>query len=475
MEFVTLEELVPKDHLLRQIDAAIDFSFIYDKVEKYYSSDNGRPPIDPVLLFKMLFIGYFFGIRSERRLEKEVQVNMAYRWFLGLGLRDQVPDHSTFSYNRNKRFKNTDVCQEIFDEIVLRAMELKMASGKTLYTDSTHLKANANKNKYDKKEIKKSTKSYLDELEKDVEQDRAERGKKALKPKKSEPEKKTIKVSKTDPDAGYMVRDGKPKGFFYLDHRTVDGANNIITDVHVTPGNVHDSVPYLDRLDRQRDRFGFKIKAVGIDAGYATAPICKGLVDRGIYGCIPYRRPMGKKNGLRKRDFVFDEANNCYLCPKNHVLKYSTTTREGYREYKSNPTVCRNCPLLSQCTTSKNHTRVLTRHIWEEYREQIDEHRFEDRGKAIYKRRKETVERSFADAKELHKHRYATLRSLAKVREQCLLSAACQNIKKIALLLARRGRKRLDSLISALMKPHIVLSAHIFAPVFNIQKIRTAA
>jgi transposase len=137
MEFVTLEELAPKDHLLCEIGAAIDFSFIYDKVEKHYCSNNGRPPVDPVLLFKMLFIGSLFGIRSERQLENEVQVNMAYRWFLGLGLRGRVPDHSTFSYNRNNCFKNTEVCQEIFDEIVLQALALKMASGRTLYADST--------------------------------------------------------------------------------------------------------------------------------------------------------------------------------------------------------------------------------------------------------------------------------------------------------------------------------------------------
>ena len=475
MEFVTLEELVPKDHLLREIDAAIDFSFIYDKVEMHYCANNGRPPVDPVLLFKMLFIGYFFGIRSERRLEKEVQVNMAYRWFLGLGLRDRVPDHSTFSYNRNNRFKNTDVCQEIFDEIVLQALGLKMASGRTLYTDSTHLKANANKNKFDKQEVEKSTRSYLAELDKDIEQDRAEHGKKPLKPKEAKPEKKTIKVSKTDPDAGFMVREGKPKGFFYLDHRTVDSANNIITDVHVTPGNVHDSVPYLDRLDRQCERFGFKINAVGIDAGYANAPICKGLVDRDIYGCIPYRRPMGKKNGLSKRDFVYDKANDCYLCPNDHVLKYSTTTREGYREYKSNPSICRNCPLLSKCTASKNNTRVLIRHIWEEYREQIEEHRFEDRGKAIYKRRKETVERSFADAKELHKHRYATLRGLAKVREQCLLSAACQNIKKIARLLARRRAKGPDGHISTWKRLKTILYAPFCDLTFSARLTHIAA
>jgi transposase len=437
LELICIEELVPADHLLRKIDKTINFSFIYKKVEPLYCAHNGRPPVDPVRLFKMLFIGYLFGIRSERRLEQEIKVNTAYRWFLGLGLRGRVPDHSTISRNRQDRFEGTGVYQEIFDEIVLQAMKHKMVDGQTLYSDSTHLKASANKNKYEKQLVEKSTRSYLAELDEAVEQDREEHGKQPLKPQAEEPAHKEIKVSTTDPDSGYMVRDGKPKGFFYLDHRTVDAKHSLITDVHVTPGNVHDSVPYLERLDRQRERFGFEVEAVGLDAGYFTASICKGLVDRDIYGVMPYVRPGGTKGMLKKSNFVYDEHHDCYLCPEAQVLEYSTTNRDGYREYKSNPQLCGECPRLKECTQSRNCTKVITRHVWEEAKEQIIEHRYEERGKRIYKRRKETVERSFADAKELHGHRYARMRGLAKVGEQCLLSATAQNIKKIALILSR--------------------------------------
>jgi transposase len=156
LELVSIETLVPRDHLLRKINKVIDFTFIYEKVEHLYCADNGRPPIDPVMLFEMLLIGYLFGIRSERRLEKEIQINTAYRWFLGLGLRGRVPDHSVISRNRNERFTGTDVYQQIFDEIVLQAMKRKLIDGKTLYTDSPHLKANANKNKYEKKLVEQS-------------------------------------------------------------------------------------------------------------------------------------------------------------------------------------------------------------------------------------------------------------------------------------------------------------------------------
>ena len=147
-DYISIDELVPDNHLLRKIDKYIDFSFIYNKVKPYYCEDNGRPPIDPVMLFKMLFIGYLYGIRSERQLEQEIQVNVAYRWFLGLGFKDKVPDHSTISYNRHGRFKDTPIFQEIFDEIVRSAINHKMVGGKVLFSDSTHLKANANKKKF---------------------------------------------------------------------------------------------------------------------------------------------------------------------------------------------------------------------------------------------------------------------------------------------------------------------------------------
>lgn len=217
-------------------------------------------------MFKLLFIGYLFGVRSERQLMREVQVNVAYRWFLDLRLTEKVPDASTLSANRRRRFADSTIYQEIFDEIVLLAMKRGMVDGKVLYTDSTHLKANANKNKFDVVEVTQKPSAYLAQLEEAITQDRAEHGKKRLPPRDDEPPTKETKVSRTDPDSGYMVRAGKPRGFFYLDHRTVDGKHAIITDTHVTD-IVHDSQPYLGRLDRQVERFGFVVEAVGLDAG----------------------------------------------------------------------------------------------------------------------------------------------------------------------------------------------------------------
>jgi len=438
LEMVSLESLVPQDHLLRKIEAVIDFSFIHDRVAGLYCPDNGRPALDPTLMFKALFIGYLFGVRSERQLVREIEVNVAYRWFLRLKLTDPVFDASTLSQNRRRRFNDTSVAQDIFDHIVEQAIGHGLVDGTVLYTDSTHLKANANKGKYDLAMVAKSRSDYWADLDAAIDEDRAAHGKASLKPKERTPAEKETKVSRTDPDSGYMVREGKPKGFFYLDHRTVDGRHAIITDTFATPASIHDSVVYLGRLDRQRQRFDFDVQAVGLDAGYATAGIAKGLTDRDILGVTGYRNPTPPKSGMmRKSKYVYERQADGYRCPNGQLLTYATTDRNGYRHYKSDPAICRTCPLLASCTSNANAVRTITRHVWQDEREEVDQRRLTPWGKAIYKRRKETVERSFADAKQLFGHRYARFRTLVRVRCQCLLAAAAQNIKKIALILTR--------------------------------------
>src|ERR1700744_1997157 len=325
-EMVSLDGLVPKDHLLRKIEAVIDFSFIHDRVAGFYGPHNGRPPLDPTVMFKALFIGYLFGIRSERQLVREIEVNVAYRWFLGLKLTDPVFDASTLSQNRHRRYNDTTVAQDIFDAIVVQAIRHGLVDGTVLYTDSTHLKANANKNRYDKAIIAKSRADYWEALDTAIEQDRAEHDKKPLPQKQRQPAEKETKISSTHPQRGYMCRDGKPKGFFYLDHRTVDGRLGIITDTFATPANVHDSIVYLGRLDRQRHRFGLEVGAVGLDAGYATSGIAQGLEQRGILGVTGYRRPTPPRPGMMaSKVFTYEAEVDGYRCPQGQLLAYATT------------------------------------------------------------------------------------------------------------------------------------------------------
>ena len=439
MELACIDLMVPENHLLRLINQNIDFSFITEKVRPYYSETHGRPSMDPIRLFKMMLIGYLYGIRSERRLEQEIIPNAAYRWFMGLGLSDPVPDHSTISWNRKNRFKDTNVFQEIFDEVVRLAVNHRMVAGRVLLTDSTHIQANASKNRYTMQVVTDTPQSYLKELEDAVNDDREAHEKKPLPPVgEAIPEKQ--KVSTTDPQSGLLMRKGKPECFAYLDHRTTDHKFNIITDVFVTAGNVNDSVVYVERLKRQIETFGFKetLEAVALDSGYMTSYVCKKLADAKISAAIAERNPPTREGTIPKKQFTYDGMRDLYICPNGETLTYSTTNRNGYKEYKSDLTKCAKCPLNNQCKSRVDQQRVIQRHIWEDAKEQALSYRQSESGKAVYRLRSQTIERSFADAKELHGLRRCRMRGKQNVQEQVLMTAVAQNLKKIARHLAKQ-------------------------------------
>lgn len=187
-EFVLLDELVKEDHLLRKINKYIDFNFIYELVEDKYCLDNGRPSVDPVVLFKMSLLQALYGIRSERQLVDEIHHNMAYRWFLGFGIKNKIPSHSIFSMNRKRRFKDTDIYNQIFNKIVDQAIEHGLIDGKILYTDSTHIKADASLSKFENQEVIKVEIEKTELLEK-VNEKRHSKGKKPLKKKRQKKRK----------------------------------------------------------------------------------------------------------------------------------------------------------------------------------------------------------------------------------------------------------------------------------------------
>ena len=182
-----------------------------------------------------------------------------------------------------------------------------------------------------------------------------------------------------------------------------------------------------------------EIKDAVADAGYKTPAIAKLLMDNGITPLFPYKRPMTKDGFFKKDEYVYDEYFDCYICPGNHVLRYSTTNRDGYKEYKSSKYICAKCPYLSQCTESKEHIKVVTRHIWEEYMEECEDIRHTLGMKELYKLRKETIERLFGTAKENHGFRYTQMYGKARMVMKVGLTYACLNLKKLARMLQRKG------------------------------------
>ncbi len=452
----TLEELVPKEHMVRKIEDCIDFTFIEDEVEDLYSK-NGKPSIPPKVLFKLIFINILFGINSMRRTCEECKVNLAYRWFLGLSIYDEIPNYSTWSQNYIRRYKESDIFETIFDRILEQAIENGFVDMETVFGDSTHQKANANKNKHRDVEVEIAKKVYEDAMLKEINEDRIEHGKKPLKEinktevmfdeetgkiKKCE-NTKHIKESKTDPESGCFHKGEKEKCFAYSHHTFCDKNGFVISHITI-PGNIHDSVSFFQIYKVLNNKFQDKIKNVCLDAAYATPAICREIILSEHTPLMPYKRPMTKNGYYKKHEYVYDEFYDCYICPNNEVLSYSTTNKDGYKIYKSNPDKCKKCPFRNQCTNSKNGQKVITRHIWEEYKEQMNENRYTELWKDNYPLRKETIERTFGDCKEQHGLRFTRIRGLLKNEQNTTLIFACHNLKKMANWMWKRSPKSLN-------------------------------
>ncbi len=375
LHIISMSTLVPEDHILRQIDKAIDWTFIYDLVEDKYSKDKGRPSIDPITLIKLPFIQYLFGIRSMRQTCKEIQVNIAYRWFLGLDMYDKVPHFSTFGKNYTRRFKDTDLFEQIFEHILKECYKYQFVNPNEVFVDATHVKARANSKKMENRIAKKEALFYKELLRKEIDEDRLAHGKKKLKDQPCEENKpdkddddatgaanvttetargpsdvpkgyKNQKVSRIDPESGWF-RKGEHKHVFAYGVQTACDENGWILAYDINPGNLHDSRTFkglYDKLDKE------EIDIIVADAGYKTPAIAKLIMDDGIKALFPYKRPMTKKGFFVKRDYVYDEYYDVYLCPNQTVLNYATTNRDGYREYKSDGSKCKDCPYLEKCT-----------------------------------------------------------------------------------------------------------------------------
>jgi transposase len=449
LELACIDEMVPHDHLLRAVEDSIDFSFIYDEVKDLYSETHGRPSIDPVVLVKLLLLQSLYGIRSMRQTIKEVEVNVAYRWFLGYGFREKIPHFSTLGKNYVRRFQESDLFEKIFERILMEAIECGFVQADAVFIDATHVKANANKKKYIKKMAKHRAHKSKRDLLYEINKDRIAHGKKAFKDNEDDQDdqddennnppdggkidgkEKQIKVSTTDPDSGMFYKAEKERCFAYTVTTACD-RNNFILALKAAPGNVHDSQVFSDVFKKIVYNHP-EIESVVVDAGYKTPTICREIILAGKDPIMPYKRPMTKKGYFKKHEYVYDEYYDCIICPNNQVLKYSTTNRRGYREYKSDPKICCECSLREKCTQSKNMTKVVTRHIWEPYIEKAEDLRHTKRGKELYKMRGETIERVFADAKEKHGMRYTQYRGLRKVQHHLTLLFACMNLKKLAL------------------------------------------
>ena len=391
VEFVVIDQLVPKEHLLRKIDAAVAFTQLYEMVEPLYCEDNGRPSIDPVVLVKMVLIQHLYGLPSLRRTADEVSANNCYRWFLGYPLQEETPHFSTVSYNFRHRFTEETV-DRVFAWILDEVAKAGYLSPKAVFIDGTHIKANANTKKQMKEQIPAAARHYAKELMEEVNADREAHDKKHFdddndppaspkkhndntsKKKLSRRKKqgfRTVTKSTTDPDCGLFVKDEHKRQFAYEAHTACD-KNGFVLETVVTPGNVHDSVAFDEVYDKVTENFP-QVESVVADAAYKTPHICKKVFGDGRVLSTAYKRPQ-----------------------------------------------------------TKNCIKTVQRHIWKDYEELADDARYTPVYAQLYKCRKETIERVFADAKENHAMRYTQYRGLAQVTNWVKLKFVAMNLKKLA-------------------------------------------
>ena len=429
---VDVDMLVPKDHLLRKIERVMDYDWLYERLEPLYNDRVGRPGTDPVVLIKMVLIQHLYGIPSLRQTWRECEVNVAYRWFLGYDLLENIPHFATVSYAFCKRFP-AELSEEIFEHILNKALNNRMVDPSAIFIDGTHIKASANKKKFQKEQVRKAAKVYDTKLREEVNAERAKLGKQAFKDSdkddgESPTEEKT--VSKTDPDSGMFVKGEHERQFAYEAHTACD-RHGFVLDVEVTAGNVHDSVAWDSVYDSVCARYK-QVENVVMDAGYKTPWITRKILQDGRIPVLPYTRPHTKKDGFQPWEYKYDKENDQVTCPMGQVLRHTTTDQQGKRTYRSDPQRCVNCPCREKCGANCKGQKAFMRHIWQDYLDIAESIRKTDLGKELYAKRKESIERVFADAKEKHAMRYTHHRGLARVSQWVRLKFAAMNLKKLA-------------------------------------------
>jgi transposase len=440
-----LDEVVPTDHLVRQIDGVLDLSWVHRELAPYYSH-TGRPSIDPVLMIRMLIVGYVFAIRSERQLCSEVQVNLAYRWFCKLGIEDGIPNHSVFSRARHERFRQSDALRRVFEGVVAKCISAGLVGGEGFSIDASLIKADVDKKKRTPgdqpipwpriEEASRAVREYLTAL--DAAQNREENsgdndnfdGGSRRKPPKE--------VSLTDPQAAWVARKNTDPFFAYDANYLIDNKAGIILDAEGTRASrIAEIAITRTMLDRVGRRFHLQPQRLAGDTVYGAVRLLKWLVDRKITPHIPVWDKSARSDGTFSRaDFVFDRERNVYICPGGKLLHTTGTVIDGGTlRYRASKRDCDACALKLRCSPN-TPARQIPRDLHEDAR---DVARALAKTEAYEQSRRERkkVEMRFAHMKRIFKLDRLRLRGLSGARDEVLLTATAQNLRRLVKFLCR--------------------------------------
>jgi transposase len=425
----SLERHVPADHLLRSIDRFVDLDGLRRELCSFYST-IGRPSIAPELMIRMLLVGYCFGIRSERRLCEEVHLNLAYRWFCGLGLDGDVPDHSTFSKNRHGRFRDSDLLRRLFEAILRRCIDEGLVGGEGFAVDASLIKADANRQNGVEGEkglppqaTSRAIEEYLAVLN-----DAAFGAASEIVPKF---------ISPADPAARWTGAHGGQAFFAYSTNYLIDVKNAIIVDVEPTTAIRQAEVLAAKRMiERTAKNFALHPSKLLGDSAYGSADMLSWLVDEhGIEPHVTVFDKSARKDGTFPReDFKYDPAADVYICPGGKTL-ITTGTRVNDGEtllYRASKADCDACALRPRCCPN-TPARKVPRSIHEPARDMARAIAKSWEGRTSRRLRKK-VEMLFAHLKRILKLDRLRLRGPNGARDEFVLAATAQNLRKLAKL-----------------------------------------
>ena len=426
--FVDLDAMIPQDHLLRRIERHVNFDFIDDRLAPLYK-EGGRPSIDPQVLVRMMLVGYLFGITSERRLCKEVHLNLAYRWFCCLGLEGKVPHHSSFSKNRHGRFEGEGLFRSLFYEVVDQAMEKGLVSGSRLSVDATLVRADAAMASLQPVVVEYSKERYAETLAEGEDRQEA-----------SEPRLSTNQThrSKSDPDSRVATRWGGKRKLSHSHNALMDNASGIVVEAESSdPSLRQEGLSCVMMTSRFLERTGSQVQSVGGDSAYAKGEILGRMRKLGVEVHAPKPKDAPKPNPelFGRGEFSRVQGEDALLCPAGKRLRrVKDKAKPRMAKYLAGAKDCRDCPLKGSCT--KAAARTVSIHLDQAA---IDA-AASVRGSQAYVRSqkdRKRIEGLFGEGKEQMGLSRARLRGRGGMDEQSLMTSLAQNLKTIARLCER--------------------------------------
>ena len=420
---IDLESFVAADHFLRKIDRVLGTAFVRELTASRYAAQQGRPSIDPEVYFRMQLVAYLYGIASERQLCEDVYYNLAYRWFCRLSLADEVPDHSSLTRIRDRY--GAEIFESVFRKIVEQCKQKGLVKDDCrVMTDATLIAADASLNSL--------VHNDPGEAQKEEQAQRQRRG--TIDGEAQRKLSNQTHHSRSDPDATLAQKQGTPRQLKYKVHQTIDADSRVILDTEVTTGARHDNQPYLDQLQRIRDRYKITIREAIADRGYGSAAIIRTLQAQGVETYLPlWSGRVGNSKYLRS-GLTYEKEHDRFRCSQGKYLTPNPAIYENHKRYASSPEDCRACPQASTCparTRPTSHQRFVLRSLDQDLFEQVKSKMEEPQFGAKLAERMWKIEGLFAEAKQNHCLSRAKYRGRSKMQIQAYLCAMVQNLKRL--------------------------------------------